>query len=147
MGWGELAKCWKLFWLSKKYFINTRLLRFWLTSFHLLLLQLPSDRVVNAITCAEKGQGNKSWAYTFKWGQKTKKASYVFAKFQNWCAWAHEVSVPFIMVQVAGLVHQFSFITDRRTDGRKILEGEIADILTKMMIHRHTNSTYISIDV
>ena len=40
-----------------------------------------------------------------------------------------------------------TFVTDRRTDGRKIWEGEIADILTKMMMHTQTNKTYISIDV
>ena len=39
-----------------------------------------------------------------------------------------------------------TFVTDRQTDGRKIWEGEIADILTKMMMHTQTNKTYISID-
>ena len=38
------------------------------------------------------------------------------------------------------------FETDVQTDEQKIIEGETADILTKMMIHRQTNSTYISID-
>ena len=35
-------------------------------------------------------------------------------------------------------MQQFLFVTDRWTDGWKIIEGETTDILTKMMIHRHT---------
>ena len=31
------------------------------------------------------------------------------------------------------------FVTDRQTDEQKIIEGEIADILTKMMIHTQTD--------
>ena len=32
-----------------------------------------------------------------------------------------------------------TFVTDRLTDGRKIIEGEIADRLIKMMIHTQTD--------
>ena len=47
---------------------------------------------------------------------------------------------------MAGLMQQFLFVTERQTDERKILEGETTEILTKMMIHRQMNKTYISID-
>ena len=38
-----------------------------------------------------------------------------------------------------------TFVTDRRTDGRKIMEGEIADRLNKND-DSQTNKTYISIE-
>ena len=35
-------------------------------------------------------------------------------------------------------MQQFLFVTDKWTDGWKIIEGETTDIITKMMIHIHT---------